>query len=76
MFVKLGKMLKSLIRMPFFVGNIEHNPGPERGSGSGSGPFDKTKYIDIVTFNCNGLGDRKKLKRVMDKASKVQTKVA
>jgi hypothetical protein len=36
---------------------VERNPGPQR-------------RIEIITYNCNGLGDRKKLRRLPMKADK------
>jgi hypothetical protein len=44
------------ISMLLILHGIEINPGP--------------KKIDIITYNCNGLGERKKLKRLVGKLNK------
>ncbi len=45
-------------------GGIESNPGPQS----------QTNLMDILTFNCNGLGDPRKMKRVIEKSSKITNK--
>ena len=48
-------------------GNVEINPGPPIHN-----PITKNKLsLEIVTFNCNGLGSRQKRVRVLRKASEI-----
>ncbi len=65
-FYNLNKMSKSLINSLLQIGNLEMNPGPS--------PQENKNVINIVTYNCNGLGDLKKLKRFMDKVGKITSK--
>jgi hypothetical protein len=59
-------MSKSLINSLLQIGNLEMNPGPS--------PQENKNVINIDTYNCNGLGDLKKLKRFMDKVGKITSK--
>ncbi len=68
LFFNLSSMSKSLIDLLLQMGNLELNPGPE------SNHQISTKTISIITYNCNGLGERKKLKRVMDKVAGITNK--
>jgi len=67
-FYNLSSMSKTLINLLLQIGNLELNPGPE------SNHQITKKAISIVTYNCNGLGERKKLKRVMDKVAGITNK--
>ncbi len=51
-------MLSLTIYLTLLRENVESNPGPPRA---------KTPSLSILTYNCNGLGDRKKLKRLLTK---------
>ncbi len=57
-YFKIGQISGSLVATFLVRGNVEPNPGPR----TGSDPFMVTKYIDIITLNCNGLGEKRKLK--------------
>jgi hypothetical protein len=58
----LNKMIRKVtIYMLLKRGNVELNPGPKIQNV-------RQRSIDIVTYNCNGLVNRNKLKRVMAKA--------
>ena len=52
------------ISMSLIRGNVEINPGPPT----------KNRYLEIVTFNCNGLGNRQKLKRILTKSNNITDK--
>jgi exonuclease III len=47
------------------MGTIESNPGPKNMD---------NRCIDIVTFNCNGLGDIQKRRRIFEKSDKIASK--
>ena len=52
-------MISLTIYMILICQNVEVNPGPQKE--------DKHETMSIVTYNCNGLGDYKKLKRLLTK---------
>jgi exonuclease III len=54
------------IKISLIRGNIEINPGP--------GPSIRNRLLDIITFNCNGLGNKQKLKRIITKANSITDK--
>jgi exonuclease III len=52
-------MLSLTIYLTLLKQNVESNPGMKQNS----------MNLSILTYNCNGLGDPKKLGRVLDKAA-------
>ena len=63
---------KCTLAILLIIGNVERNPGPTQTKGNDP-PSEKIN-LKILTYNCNGLGDRKKLKRLMIKVNKVVDK--
>ncbi len=57
LFFNLSSMSKSLIDLLLQMGNLELNPGPV------SNHQISKKTISIITYNCNGLGERKKTEK-------------
>jgi hypothetical protein len=55
-FISTIIMLSLTIYLALLCQNIESNPGPHRPG---------TTTLPIMTYNCNGLGDQKKLKRLL-----------
>jgi len=62
----IGWTSKEVIRTLLIRGNVKINPGP-------SNDEDKKnrKSLDIVTFNCNGLGKRSKPTRVIRRSENI-----
>jgi len=56
--IKTIKILSLTILISLICQNVEINPGPNNSSGN---------TFSVITFNCNGLGDKKKLKRLLIK---------
>jgi len=54
-----------ILKLLLLRGTVEPNPGPH----SVPSPFEKSKLLEIITYNCNGLGEKSKLKRILDKSS-------
>ena len=52
----MSRLIKTLLTMQ----GIERNPGPQNKN--------KTNNLTIRTFNCNGLGDTDKMRRLLTKA--------
>ncbi len=69
---KDGSKTTLLTKTLLLRGGIEPNPGPQ--SQNCPGPTSSPKFLDIVSYNCNRLGDVHKLKRVLDKSSRVTNK--
>jgi exonuclease III len=64
---------KSLTRILLIRGNIELNPDPKIGT-TPTEKAEMSKHIDIISFNCNGLADKQKLKRELGKANQTTTR--
>ena len=60
-FISMMMMLHLTIYLTLLCQNVETNPGP------GPGQQRRNPSLSILTYNCNGLGDRKKLKRLLTK---------
>jgi hypothetical protein len=45
--------------------NVEPNPGPMNQN---------TKAFKVITYNCNGLGNKDKLKRILHKSAEIVNK--
>ncbi len=59
-----NKKIRSLTIQSLLVrSNLEVNPGPQN--------TDKAKVIDVLTFNCNGMANKQKFKRIMSKCNKI-----
>ncbi len=56
--ISTAKLLSLTIYLKLLRENVESNPGM---------PKVKVNSFSILTYNCNGLGDRKKLKRLLVK---------
>ncbi len=69
LYFKVDKLIHRLIIKDLLIRqNIKLNPGPQK--------FEKItktkpKTMEIITYNCNGLGNRAKLKRVISKSNKI-----
>ena len=64
MFVKVKKMLAITIDNLLIRGNIEPHPGPRKN----------IETFSALTYNCNGLGDKSKLKRLLNKLDPLVSK--
>ena len=65
---KSDKYIRSkTIRDLLIRGTVELNPGPVDN-------FMKNKVVKIVTYNCNGLGNRQKRSRILEKANNIAGK--
>ncbi len=62
-YVSVKKIRRIIIDNLLIMSNIEINPGPQAKA--------KAKIIDIVTFNCNGMNNKQKLKRIIRKANSI-----
>jgi exonuclease III len=60
--ISVSEMISITIYITLLRQNVESNPGMGRSN--------KANF-SLVTYNCNGLGDPKKLKRVLTKLSKI-----
>ena len=58
--VSLNKILSLIIYLELLKQNVESNPGMNTRK-------ENSVTIPIITYNCNGLGDKKKLKRLLFK---------
>ena len=56
-FYKCKIMISLTIFLILICSGIEPNPGPQRN-------------VEIITYNCNGLGDQNKLRRLLSKSNK------
>ncbi len=54
-FTSTSAVMAAIIAMLLLMQNLESNPGPTATN------------LSIVTFNCNGLGDQKKLRKLLNK---------
>ena len=61
-FIKTNKMIALTIAITLLTQNVEPHPGP--------GPNDSSAF-SVISFNCNGLGDKNKLKRLLLKVAKL-----
>jgi hypothetical protein len=61
-YIGLAMMLSITIYLDLIKGSVEKNPGPQNVNNKVN-----KQNISIVTFNTNGLGDRNKLKRLLNK---------
>jgi exonuclease III len=68
-FSVVDKMIRRLIIKTLLKrGNVELNPGPQMPVNCNK---TNTKTMNVTTYNCNGLANRSKLKRVINKANKL-----
>jgi exonuclease III len=65
-FISCRMVLRLIIGLLLLGQTIERNPGPQ--------PNNNNKKIKIVTYNCNGLGDKNKLKRLLNKLGPIVMK--
>ena len=65
--ISTAKMLSLTIYITLLRQNVESNPGMK---------LDKEETFAALTYNCNGLGDKKKLKRLTNKLSPMVDKGA
>jgi hypothetical protein len=65
-YVSVKKIRSIIIDNLLIMSNIEINPGPQARA--------KAKIIDIVTFNCNGMNNKQKLKRIIRKSNTITDK--
>ena len=65
-YVSVKKIRSIIIDNLLIMSNIEINPGPQARV--------KAKIIDIVTFNCNGMNNKQKLKRIIRKSNTITDK--
>ena len=63
--ISLSEMLSLTIYLTLLKQNVESNPGMKNNSQA---------LFKILTYNCNGLGDRKKLKRLILKLTPIVDK--
>jgi exonuclease III len=56
-------------RILLIRGNVEKNPGPTNQKSTKTQL--RNKFMDVVTYNCNGLAVRNKRERVLRKANKI-----
>ncbi len=63
------KKIRSLTTKALLVrSNVERNPGPQNQNPG------KMKNIDFLTYNCNGMANKNKLKRIISKSNKIVEK--
>ena len=61
-----SKILSLTIYLDLLRQNVESNPGMTY--------INKSTTVSVLTFNCNGLGDKKKLRRLLGKARTIVDK--
>jgi exonuclease III len=63
-YIKCIIMIMLTIVITLVCHGVERNPGPPKEDRRGR------RKMEIITYNCNGLGDQKKLRRLLLKANK------
>jgi hypothetical protein len=55
------------------AGDVESNPGPDNSKKVTNGTG-KQNLMEVITFNCRGLKDYKKLKRILNTCANIINK--
>jgi hypothetical protein len=63
---------KEIVQTLLVRGNVETNPGPEAQHNPNS--YKEKNILEILTFNCYGLSQRSKRRRILYKASAITNK--